>query len=251
MLTHRNVLSNIDAVDQVFQLTPDDVVLGVLPFFHSFGFTVHALAAAGRRLRRRLPSEPDRREDDRRARRALRRARCSSARRPSAAPTSARCQPEQFAKLRLAIVGAEKLREPVAAAFKEQVRRRADRGLRLHRDGAGRGGECARRRRTAPRTCRRHPARVGRPSAARRRRDGRRSGHGRRTARSARRDCCSSTARTGWPGYLGEPELTQQAFRDGWYVTGDIATIDDDGLHHASPIGCRGSARSPARWCRT
>ena len=31
-------------------------------------------------------------------------------------------------------------------------------------------------------------------------------------------------------GYLGEPDLTSQAFRDGWYVTGDIATIDDAGF---------------------
>ena len=75
MLTHRNVLANIDAATELFRLTPDDVVLGVLPFFHSFGFTVHALVAAGRRLRRRLPSEPDGRQDHRRARRALQGAR--------------------------------------------------------------------------------------------------------------------------------------------------------------------------------
>ena len=31
-------------------------------------------------------------------------------------------------------------------------------------------------------------------------------------------------------GYLGEPAKTQEALRDGWYVTGDIATIDDAGF---------------------
>ena len=40
MLTHRNVLANIDAANALFRLGPDDVVLGVLPFFHSFGYTV-------------------------------------------------------------------------------------------------------------------------------------------------------------------------------------------------------------------
>ncbi|HXI30517.1 MAG TPA: hypothetical protein VNG89_18895, partial [Vicinamibacterales bacterium] len=33
-------------------------------------------------------------------------------------------------------------------------------------------------------------------------------------------------------GYLGEPELTRTAMRDGWYVTGDIAVIDEDGFIH-------------------
>src|SRR5436190_9414892 len=40
MLTHANILSNVDAVAQVFQLRHDDVMVGVLPFFHSFGYTV-------------------------------------------------------------------------------------------------------------------------------------------------------------------------------------------------------------------
>jgi acyl-[acyl-carrier-protein]-phospholipid O-acyltransferase/long-chain-fatty-acid--[acyl-carrier-protein] ligase len=31
-------------------------------------------------------------------------------------------------------------------------------------------------------------------------------------------------------GYLGRPVETAKALRDGWYVTGDIATIDDDGF---------------------
>lgn len=31
-------------------------------------------------------------------------------------------------------------------------------------------------------------------------------------------------------GYLGRPDLTAKALRDGWYVTGDIAIVDDDGF---------------------
>jgi acyl-[acyl-carrier-protein]-phospholipid O-acyltransferase/long-chain-fatty-acid--[acyl-carrier-protein] ligase len=31
-------------------------------------------------------------------------------------------------------------------------------------------------------------------------------------------------------GYLGQPERTAEVFRDGWYITGDIASIDDDGF---------------------
>ena len=31
-------------------------------------------------------------------------------------------------------------------------------------------------------------------------------------------------------GYLGRPDLSGQVLRDGWYVTGDIATLDDEGF---------------------
>jgi acyl-[acyl-carrier-protein]-phospholipid O-acyltransferase/long-chain-fatty-acid--[acyl-carrier-protein] ligase len=31
-------------------------------------------------------------------------------------------------------------------------------------------------------------------------------------------------------GYLKRPDLTQQVLRDGWYVTGDIAVLDDEGF---------------------
>jgi len=39
MLSHRNVLAVIEGMEQVFSVTPQDRIVGVLPFFHSFGFT--------------------------------------------------------------------------------------------------------------------------------------------------------------------------------------------------------------------
>jgi acyl-[acyl-carrier-protein]-phospholipid O-acyltransferase/long-chain-fatty-acid--[acyl-carrier-protein] ligase len=39
MLTHYNVTSNIEQMEQIFALGPKDRFLGILPFFHSFGFT--------------------------------------------------------------------------------------------------------------------------------------------------------------------------------------------------------------------
>ncbi|MEC9092739.1 MAG: MFS transporter [Planctomycetota bacterium] len=40
MLTQSNVASNIEAFQKVIKLKPNDVLLGILPFFHSFGYTV-------------------------------------------------------------------------------------------------------------------------------------------------------------------------------------------------------------------
>lgn len=40
MLTHRNILTNVHAIQQQARLSEREFVLGVVPFFHSFGFTL-------------------------------------------------------------------------------------------------------------------------------------------------------------------------------------------------------------------
>jgi long-chain acyl-CoA synthetase len=46
MLTHTNLLANLDAYSKAFNFTERDGLIGVLPFFHSFGITVNLLASA-------------------------------------------------------------------------------------------------------------------------------------------------------------------------------------------------------------
>jgi len=39
MLSHHNIMSNVEALRMVFRVSGDDNVCSVLPFFHSLGFT--------------------------------------------------------------------------------------------------------------------------------------------------------------------------------------------------------------------
>ena len=45
MLSQRNVASNISGIERVACFVSDDTIVGILPFFHSFGFTVALWAA--------------------------------------------------------------------------------------------------------------------------------------------------------------------------------------------------------------
>lgn len=40
MLTHRNLVANVEQTNRVFEIRGDDVLIGVLPFFHIYGQTV-------------------------------------------------------------------------------------------------------------------------------------------------------------------------------------------------------------------
>src|SRR4029079_12416252 len=40
MLTYANIGSNVSAIDQVVHLRETDILIGILPFFRSFGYTV-------------------------------------------------------------------------------------------------------------------------------------------------------------------------------------------------------------------
>jgi acyl-[acyl-carrier-protein]-phospholipid O-acyltransferase/long-chain-fatty-acid--[acyl-carrier-protein] ligase len=237
MLSHGNVLSNIDAATELFRLTPRDVVLGVLPFFHSFGFTVTLwlplVVGFGAAYH---PNPTDAKTIGELAARYHATLLIST---PTFCTAYLRkIQPEQFASLRLAIVGAERLREPVAAAFKERFGVELTEGygctemapvVAVNVPDADAGPE--RGPGASPEPGRRASAQrgsVGRPmpgitamvvDAV--------TGEGPLVGREG---LLLVNGPNRMAGYLGEPDLTRQAFRDGWYVTGDIATIDEDGF---------------------
>lgn len=57
-LTHDNVLSNMRAAFEAIDLYSDDVIFGILPPFHSFGFTVSGLMALMSGMRLALSPDP-------------------------------------------------------------------------------------------------------------------------------------------------------------------------------------------------
>ena len=134
-----------------------------------------------------------------------------------------KCQPEQFATLRLAIVGAERLREPIASAFKEKFGVDLIEGYGCTEmapvvavnvpDAGGAGSRAGTVGRPLPGIS----AKVVDPE----------TGEGPLIGKEG---LLLVTGPNQMRGYLGEPDLTREALRDGWYVTGDIATIDEDGF---------------------
>lgn len=227
MLSHRNLLANVDSIGQVYDLANDDVLVGVLPFFHSFGFTgtiwLPMLGGFGVVYH---PNPMDARAIGELAERHHATVIIST---PTFCSSYIRkCEPDQFKHLRYAIVGAERLREPVAAAFKEKF------GVDLL-EGYG----CTE---MAPVVA----VNVPDIEDGRERQRGTQSGSvGHPLPGVAVKIVDPATGqgpvfgREGlllvkgpnrMIGYLGEPEKTAEVLRDGWYVTGDIATIDDAGF---------------------
>ena len=227
MLTYRNVASNIDALDQVLELRQNDVVLAILPFFHSFGYTgtlwtVLTLEPKG--VYHYSPLEP---------RPIGKLSRQHGATIMVATATFLRsylrrCEPEDFATMEVVFVGAEKLPEELADAFEERF------GVRPY-EGYG-------ATELSPVASGNIPPDRG-PAAVR---QGCKSGTvGRPLPGIAAKVVDLETWQdlgfdqpgmllikgpTVMKGYLDQPDQTAEVVRDGWYVTGDVATINADGF---------------------
>lgn len=226
MLSHYNVVSNVEAVGQVLVVNDQDRLLGILPLFHSFGYmslwyairfgmsiVFHANPLDAAKIGETVENQ--------------------GITFLIATPTflqiyMRRCSPGQFGSLRIVFTGAEKLSERLAISFEEKFGIRPIegygatecapaitvstldyRGQGIYQFGSRRGFVG-------------HPipgisVRVVDPES-------------------------SELLPPGSPGmllvkgpnimqgYIGRPDLTKKAMQDGWYVTGDIAVIDESGF---------------------
>jgi acyl-[acyl-carrier-protein]-phospholipid O-acyltransferase/long-chain-fatty-acid--[acyl-carrier-protein] ligase len=228
MLTHANVGSNIEAIDQVFHLKPADVALGVLPFFHSFGYTgtlwtVLALAPKG--VYHTNPLD---------AREIGKLCKEHGVTLLMATPTflrgyMRRCEPDDFARLEVVVAGAEKLPVDVAAAFEEKFKVRPVEGYGTTELSPLVSVNIPESRAKSAD----HPVlkegSVGRPIPG---------------VAAKIVDTEDYSRELGFnesgmllirgpnvmKGYFNRPDLTAKVMLDGWYITGDMAQIDPAGF---------------------
>ncbi|HKI10677.1 MAG TPA: acyl-[ACP]--phospholipid O-acyltransferase [Candidatus Acidoferrum sp.] len=227
ILSHFNLASNVEQLEQVFQLHDGDRILGILPFFHSFGFTgalcLPALSGIG------VIYHPS--PLDAQAIGAL--VSKYSVSLLISTPTflnsyTRRCAPEAFGSLRIVMAGAEKLPERIAQSFEDHF------GIRPL-EGYG-CTECSPvvavntydfraayfRQVGAKRGTIGHPL----PGIGVRIIDTE-SGE---TLPVDKPGLLLVRGPNIMVGYLNRPEKTAEALKDGWYNTGDVATVDEDGF---------------------
>lgn len=229
MLTYGNVGHNVDAIDNVVRLSKDDTVLGVLPFFHSFGYAVtlwgvNALPATGAYHFNPLD-----------AKQVGKLAEKYKATVMLGTPTFLRgylrrIEPAQFKWLDVVVVGAEKMPIVLADQFEKRFGVRPVEGY-----GATELSPLVSVNVPPSRSvekfqidCR--ECSVGRPV------------NGVAAKVISADDGEDLPADTDgllmisganvMKGYMGREDLTCEAIRDGWYATGDVARIDKDGFIH-------------------
>ncbi len=228
-LSQHNIISNLEAIRTVAAIGPDDNVCSALPFFHALGYTATLwlpLLSGFSACYHVNPMEAS-------AITKLVRKHKSTLLLTTPTFLSAymrKAKPEDFASLRLVVTGAEKLKEQLADTFNDKYGIRPLEGYgatelaplitlslpNVNRNGVKQAGH--------------KRGSVGRPIPG-------------VVVRVVDADTNEPVPQGAaglilvkgpnlMTGYLGRPDKTAEAIRDGWYVTGDIGHIDTDGFVH-------------------
>jgi len=230
VLSHRNILGNVRQFSSMLNLGREDSVMASLPFFHSFGCTVtlwYPMIAGIRAVT--YPSPVD----------VVKNAEMIERYKISLLVTTPtflrgylkRAEPKQFATIKLLVTGAEKLPKDLAEAFEERFGHHVLQGYGLTEaspvvstnlpdPAPSRPGE--------PIQPSSRPGSVGKllPGEAAQIRD-------------PELDELLPANQLGmlwlkgpniFEGYLNEPEQTAAVLRDGWFKTGDLGRLDEDGF---------------------
>lgn len=226
VLSHYNIATNIESIRRAYRVLPEDRLAAILPFFHSFGYTMFwfACSAGMGSVFHPNPLEAA-------AVGALvERFQITVL---MATPTFLqlylrRCSPAQFGSLRLVLVGAEKMPESLRQAFEDAFGIRPMEGYGLT--------ECAPV--VAVNTFDYRAPGFFQPGS-------KRGFVGQPLPGVAVRIVDPNTFEplgadveglilvkgpNVMRGYLGRDDLTREAFHDGWYNSGDVGLLSEDGF---------------------
>ena len=226
MLSHFSIDANAQGATQVLHLYQRERVLGILPFFHSFGYLVFWFVLFNNAALVFHPSPLDVAAIGE----LVRRYRITFL---VTTPTflqlyQRRCTPEQFSSLRVVLTGAEKLPARLAQAFKDRFGLDPIEGYGVTECAPVIAVNCpdfraagffqpASRRGTVGQPLPGVSVKIVDPESY-------------------------APLPPGTPGmllvkgpnvmtgYLKRDDLTANVMRDGWYITGDIALVDEDGF---------------------
>ncbi len=229
MLSQNNIGSNLDAVNQLLQLHAADRILGVLPFFHSFGYTITMWLP--------LCNEPSavyhfNPLDSRTVGSLVEQHGCTIL---AATPTFLRsylkrCTAEQFATLNLVICGAEKMPDELRDNFREkfgfepiegygttEMSPVASFNVPASRMGAAADPNSGTRHGTVGRAIPGVAAAVFDPESG-------------EPLGINKEGLLKIKGPNIMLGYINQPDKTRELIEDGWYNSGDMAVIDEDGF---------------------
>jgi len=226
MLSHFSVDANAQGATQVLHLYQQERVLGTLPFFHSFGYLVFWFVMFNNAALVFHPSPLDVAAIGE----LVRRYRITFL---VTTPTflqlyQRRCTPEQFSSLRVVLTGAEKLPARLAQSFKDRFGIDPIEGYGVTECAPVVAVNCPDFRAAGFYQPASRRGTVGQPLPG--------------VSVQIVDPEQYTPLPAGTPGmllvkgpnvmngYLGREDLTAKAMRNGWYITGDIAMVDDDGF---------------------
>ncbi len=227
MLSNGNIANNIEGINKVAKLRSTDVMVGILPFFHSFGYTVTMWGAMANNVGACYHFNP---LDAKQVGKLVEKFKGTLL---LATPTflrtyTKRCTPEQFASLELVVAGAERLPPEMSDAFEAKFGVRPVEGYGATELSPLVSVNVPKSRQDDPWQIDIKEGTVGRPIpyvAAR------------ITDLDTGKVLGVNESGMLWIkgpnvmlGYLKKPELTAEVVQDGWYKTGDVALIDADGF---------------------
>ena len=226
MLSYFNIDANAQGVGQVLHLYHDEKVLGILPFFHSFGYLVFWFVMFNNAGIVFHPSPLD----------VAAIGELVSRYRVTFLVTTPtflqlylrRCSPEQFSSLRVVLTGAEKLPARLVQAFEDRFGIGPIEGYGITECAPVVAVNCpdfraagyyqpASRRGTVGQPLPGVSVQIVDPD----------------TFTPLPPDTSGMLLVKGpnvMQGYLGREDLTAKALHDGWYITGDLALLDEDGF---------------------